>query len=315
MPETHDTVAPVEAAAATHSSRRRLLGVAGASALAFTGLRLPKATPAAAQLSAQMDETFRFGRQIQFVDRSKSEPYNSCYISVTGMRGAVQSVRLNLIGLSHQRTEELDILLVAPSGDAIMVFSDVGGNSNVQNMNITIADDSPALPATAPLRQGTYSPTNYDTTNDEMPPPAPLPNITTMAGFSGLKGEQLNGPWYLYTYDRSVGFTGTLRAWSLRIQTTNSRPKARDDRYRTAMNQILRVSRPGVLRNDSDIDGDKLRVIKYDRRSPLGRLTLRDNGTLIFRPKANVRGTARLRYTIADEAGLESTARIEIDIV
>src|SRR5262249_47054047 len=55
-----------------------------------------------------------------------ASPYPSL-ISVSGLTGPIQRVRVTFNGLSHTQPDDLDILLVGPGGQAVMLMSDVGG--------------------------------------------------------------------------------------------------------------------------------------------------------------------------------------------
>ncbi|MGQ9550480.1 MAG: hypothetical protein ACUVWS_17840, partial [Roseiflexus sp.] len=52
---------------------------------------------------------------------------NPSTIEVSGVSGSIVSVVVRLNGLSHTFPDDLDIVLVGPSGQAVMLMSDVGG--------------------------------------------------------------------------------------------------------------------------------------------------------------------------------------------
>jgi len=57
-------------------------------------------------------------------------------IHVRGMPTNLASVQVTLYYLSHKRPDDLDILLVSPSGKKIMLMSDAGGNTAVTNVTL-----------------------------------------------------------------------------------------------------------------------------------------------------------------------------------
>src|SRR5688572_11114513 len=59
-------------------------------------------------------------------DNNTATPYPS-RISVSGIIGALQKVTVTLSGVTHGYPDDLDIVLVAPNGEKIMLMSDAGG--------------------------------------------------------------------------------------------------------------------------------------------------------------------------------------------
>jgi len=57
---------------------------------------------------------------------SRTTPYPST-ISVSGLTGVVGKVTVSLNGLSHSFPDDLDIMLISPTGQKIMLMSDCGG--------------------------------------------------------------------------------------------------------------------------------------------------------------------------------------------
>ena len=58
----------------------------------------------------------------------------------------------------------IDVLLVGPQGQAVVLLSDVGGANDVTNLTLTLDDDAAgSLPDEAPLTDGSWRPTNFET--------------------------------------------------------------------------------------------------------------------------------------------------------
>ncbi|HET6976889.1 MAG TPA: hypothetical protein VFI24_11230 [Pyrinomonadaceae bacterium] len=157
-------------------------------------------------------------------------PYSSD-IDVIGLNGVVTGVSVTLNGLSHSSPDDLDMLLIGPSGQAFHFWSDVGGTNAVENVSLTIADtgDSP-LPDSAALVDGTtYRPFNADTAGDEFPvpaqggpynEPASAGSATFASVFNGLTADQVSGTWNLFVTDDTDGNGGTIAGgWTLSITT------------------------------------------------------------------------------------------------
>jgi len=66
-----------------------------------------------------------------------------------------------------------------------------------------------------------------------------------------------------------------------------------NDNYTTAEDTTLNVAAPGVLANDSDVDGDTLSAILVSQPAH-GSLTLNSNGSFSYTPAANYTGATAL---------------------
>jgi subtilisin-like proprotein convertase family protein len=136
------------------------------------------------------------------------------------MVGLITGVIVDLGGFSHAAPDDVDILLVAPSGRSIVLMSDAGGNTAVDNLGITFDDSATtALPDNAPLTSDSFKPTNYEP-GDSFPLPAPA-NAPTINTLSGLVGSSPNGTWRLYVVDDTGANAGNLAGgWSITLQSS-----------------------------------------------------------------------------------------------
>jgi hypothetical protein len=92
-------------------------------------------------------------------------PYPSL-MTVTGIPSSPFRVTATLNGISHTATGDIDMVLVGPEGQNVMLMSDAGGSANLQNATVTFDDNATAqLPATGTtaIPGGTYKPTNFGT--------------------------------------------------------------------------------------------------------------------------------------------------------
>ena len=148
-------------------------------------------------------------------------PYPST-VNVSGLTGTVSSLDVLLLGLSHEIPDDLDILLVAPGGQTLLLMSDVGGSPTINAIDLTFRDGSPSLTDNGPLVSGTYAPTNFDVGvfDDSFPAPARSgPYGTTIAN---LLTSDANGSWQLFTTDDAAGDVGALGSWRLDFTTSES---------------------------------------------------------------------------------------------
>jgi subtilisin-like proprotein convertase family protein len=143
-----------------------------------------------------------------------ASPYPST-ISVSGVAGTVRSVRATLNGLAHTFPSDIDILLVGPQGQQVVLLSDVGGGTDIVGVNITLDDAAPAgVPAT--LVSGTFKPSNVGVGDVFPGAPAGAP----AAALATFAGTDPNGAWRLFVVDDVGTDRGNMAGgWSLSIET------------------------------------------------------------------------------------------------
>ncbi len=135
-------------------------------------------------------------------------------------------VTAQLRGISLGFAADLDILLVGPNGQTVMLMSDVGGSSALSNVTLTLDDAAAASLGTGTIATGTYKPTNLNPAGDRdaFPAPAPVAPFGTM--LSGFNGASPNGDWKLYVLDEYTSGTGSIaNGWSLTITTVPAAPR------------------------------------------------------------------------------------------
>ncbi len=150
-------------------------------------------------------------------------PYPSS-ITVSGVAGVVDRVSVNINGFSHTFPDDVDMLLVAPSGQKMIIQSDTNGNTDVAGINYVINDSaSTALSDSGALTAGAYRPTDYST-GDIFTAPAPGGpyNDPATAGAATLAstfaGIDPNGTWQLYVVDDTSTDTGGISGgWCITI--------------------------------------------------------------------------------------------------
>jgi uncharacterized repeat protein (TIGR01451 family)/uncharacterized delta-60 repeat protein len=150
-----------------------------------------------------------------------ASPYPST-ITISSVPGPVDKLTVQLKGVTHPYPADLDILLVAPNGTAVMLMSDAGTNLALNNRTFGFDDAAAsALPQFTAINNGTYRPANYFPTSDSIPPFAPgtFWTNTTLASFNGINP---NGVWSLYVMDDTAPDAGTIAGgWSLSIATSS----------------------------------------------------------------------------------------------
>src|SRR5205823_722773 len=118
-------------------------------------------------------------------DFDSATPYPST-ISVAGVTGTVMKVTATLAGLSHTYPLDMEIVLVGPGGQTVLLLSDAGDQASITNVTLTFDDAATAFaPATTQILSGTYRPTDY-LPDYSMPAPAPSwPYGNNLSVFNG----------------------------------------------------------------------------------------------------------------------------------
>lgn len=174
-----------------------------------------------AQLNIAVEEGgYRNSDLITINDDAAALPYPSAIVVPT-TTGTITKVTLTIYGLTHARQNDLDILLVGPLGQKVLLMSDVGGGLSVANVNLTFDDAAAVFLPTgaAPITTGTYRPTDSGSTSDAFSAPSPAaPYSSTLSVFNGTIPT---GTWSLYVVDDRGINTGSISGgWRLSLQTT-----------------------------------------------------------------------------------------------
>jgi subtilisin-like proprotein convertase family protein len=138
-------------------------------------------------------------------------------ITVSGL-GAVADVNVRLLGVTHTFPDDLDVLVVGPTGVKVVVMSDAGGDVDISGRNFTFDDAAAAsLPDATQLFSGTYRPTTFGAGFVGTPPAPAGPYATVLSAFNGTSP---NGTWNLFVFDDASADSGSMASgWSLEITT------------------------------------------------------------------------------------------------
>lgn len=107
-----------------------------------------------------------------------------------------------------------------------------------------------------------------------------------------------------FTYRVTDGTATATAVATMNVANTNDPPRGVGDAFRTNEDTPLSVpAASGVLRNDSDPDGDTLSARIYTNPRH-GKLTLYSNGAYTYAPYANYSGTDYFYYRACDTSGV-----------
>lgn len=151
-------------------------------------------------------------------------PYPST-VTITNLQGSITKVTVTLNNMTHGYPDDVDILLVSPAGQKVVLMSDTGGGNSLQNCTLTFDDAAAAaLPDTTQIVSGTYRPVNYAGVGsaDSFPAPAPAGPYNN-SSLASLIGGNPNGTWSLFVVDDDGFENGNIAGgWGLTITTSDS---------------------------------------------------------------------------------------------
>ena len=112
------------------------------------------------------------------------------------------------------------------------------------------------------------------------------------------------------------GATSNTATVTITVNPVNDAPVAAGDSYSVDENQTLTVAAPGVLGNDSDVDGDALAAVLVSgpQNGTFGSLTLSADGSFTYVPGPNFNGNDLFTYKANDGAADSNIAAVAIKV-
>lgn len=169
--------------------------------------------------------TFSNSAAITINDSASPPTQASTYPSQITVSGepTVADLNVTLNGFSHTFGDDVDMLLVGPQGQSVILMSDAIGDV-ASNLTLTFDDQAANfLPDEDPAVSGSYKPTNYGPSSADACPGEPAtdswpgapagPYGSTLSVFNNTNP---NGTWNLYVVDDCAGDAGSISGgWSL----------------------------------------------------------------------------------------------------
>jgi uncharacterized repeat protein (TIGR01451 family) len=149
-------------------------------------------------------------------NKGSASPFPST-MSVSGVTGVITKVTVTLAGFAHTYPADVDILLVSPTGQTLLLMSDAG-TANVSGLTLTFDDNAAGvLPATGTLSSGTFKPSNYGAGENFASPAPAEPYGSALSVFNG---SSPNGTWSLYAQDAFSRDSGDItQGWQINFTT------------------------------------------------------------------------------------------------
>ena len=146
-------------------------------------------------------------------------PYPST-LNVSGVGGSLTKATVTFNKLTHTSPDDVDALLVSPTGQKMLLMANAGGLNAVNGVTLTF-DDAAAtyLPDSTQIVSGTNKPSPYFPVT-VFPATAPAaPYATNLATFNG---SNPNGTWSLYVLDDAALNSGMIsNGWSMNLTAVN----------------------------------------------------------------------------------------------
>ncbi len=239
-------------------------------------------------------------------------------ISISGMSGNVSKVIVKLNGITHANPDDMDVLLVAPNGQTVLLMSDVGGANSLSGVNLTFDDTAgTSLPDSSQIVSGTFLPSNVGA-GDAFTSPAPGGSYG--AAMSALNGGNPNGTWSLYVSDDASPNKGSMTGWTLILSSSsyaccsfNTAPTISSIGDQT-INEDTSTGSLAFTVNDGESAAGSLLVTASSSNTNLvtnNRLVLggsNANRTLSITPNTNQFGASTITLTVSDGQLSNSTA-------
>jgi subtilisin family serine protease len=176
---------------------------------------------------------------IVIYEHGVASPYPS-ERTVSGLGSSISSapgsVKVNINGFSVARSDGVSLVLVGPTGAALLIQGNAGYSDSPNYISYSISDDGPAEMSEAALINGAiYQPTAISGL-PSFPAPGPGTNYRTPGRYcsnlnsgpcwrfsSTFGGTNPNGVWKLYVYNPATNIAdlgGSILDWSLSIDAT-----------------------------------------------------------------------------------------------
>jgi len=140
-------------------------------------------------------------------------------VTTSGLTDVISAVRVRFGQFEHGNPDDLNILMVGPNGNAVVLLSDAGESSPLGDgltltarQSLTFDDAGQPAPDGPGLAEGTWRPTNHfgglgEPVEDIFPGAPAAPRKATLR--EAFAGSNPNGTWSFYVVDDRPGATGS----------------------------------------------------------------------------------------------------------
>ena len=173
------------------------------------------------------------GVMVAFAGRAWAGNITGSSIQISGDANPIEAVTVTLHQLKTTNPSDLDVVVVGPTGAALVLMGGAGGTSQTGPIDVTFDDTAASNLISGPLTTGTFKPTQVAPIGAFPSPgpglaytsPAPagagiLGNANAAGVFGGTSASTAlaNGTWSLFAMDTVSGdSTNIAGGWSLNI--------------------------------------------------------------------------------------------------
>lgn len=153
-------------------------------------------------------------------------------IDVTTPQSTVFNLRVTLFDVEFSNSENLDVLLVGPEGQKMLLMADAGGTNGLSGRTtLTFSDNAgQVLPDDSLIGAGSYEPTTWEPGQTDFLAPAPIGPYAEPGSEVGgavtlgsvFSGTNPNGTWTLYVRNdqnafQPLGLAGDIGGWGIQL--------------------------------------------------------------------------------------------------
>lgn len=138
-------------------------------------------------------------------------------ITVSGIGTGATALSIDLFNMSHTFPDDLDFLLVNPSGVGVVFLSDAGGGTDIVGINLNFADSNSGQTSDAgPMVGGAFTVSNFVTGDTFHDSTNALVTWTDSTTINGLLAGNADGVWTLWVRDDASADIGSIAGgWAL----------------------------------------------------------------------------------------------------
>ena len=273
---------------------------------------------AAAGTAAAATVTLSNPTTIVIPDSGTSTPYPS-EINVTGFAGNVQKATATLSNLSHTCPEDIQALLVGPSGAKSVLMANVGGcpGTDISPINLTFDQSAAnAIEVSTVPASGTYRPSEDNTTSSLSPPAPANPYDANLGDFNG---GAANGTWKLFVEDCCSADAGSIGGgWSLSLTgpvNTVEAGKPKLNKKKGIAVLPVTVGDAGTL----TLKGKGVRSASASEAKAVGgpgtvKLTVKPTGKTASKLDSTGKATAKVKIKFTPNGGTSRTVKKKIKL-
>ncbi len=211
------------------------------------------------------------------------------------------------------------LLAVAPVLAAtVLAASDAVDDPYSTDEDVALTVEAPGLLTNDTTDAGTLCVTGFDTTGlegslassgvtDGSFTYTPAANWAGTTSFTYTVAAESSGVCPVGTVEDTATVTIT-------VNPVNDPPTAVADSFTALKDRTLNVAAPGVLGNDSDVDGDSLTAVKVNSPSH-GVVTLASNGSFSYTPTAGYVGPDAFSYRASDGTASSPQRVVSLSVV